>query len=97
MSYDTTEPGDWIAEGTRYRMPEAFPFQDPNAFTAHRMSLPVNPPVYRYPDRSLLAGRWSLAHAACIGCGTTERRHVAGGRCTSCYWRDYRALKRRSA
>ena len=31
--------------------------------------------------------RWSRAYAACVGCGTTERPHMARGRCNPCYMR----------
>lgn len=30
-------------------------------------------------------GRWSLQHARCTACGTTERRHEAKGLCQRCY------------
>ena len=31
-----------------------------------------------------LRGRWSLKHAACLGCGTTARAHFARGFCSRC-------------
>jgi hypothetical protein len=35
------------------------------------------------------AGRWSRRYAACVTCGTTERRYESRGMCTACYaaWR----------
>jgi hypothetical protein len=36
-------------------------------------------------------GRWSQQFAACIECGTTERRHISKGRCWKCYARVRRA------
>jgi hypothetical protein len=34
---------------------------------------------------------WAHAHAACIECGTTKRRHYGRGFCTACYFRLRRA------
>lgn len=31
--------------------------------------------------------RWSRANTACVDCGTTERPHMARGRCNPCYMR----------
>jgi hypothetical protein len=36
---------------------------------------------------SLLNGQWSREHAACLGCGTTERKHIGNGYCSLCYHR----------
>lgn len=33
---------------------------------------------------------WSTEYPACTECGTTERRYVGQGRCSSCYYRDWR-------
>lgn len=33
---------------------------------------------------------WSKKWPACIECGTNERKHQAGGRCTACYRRRWR-------
>ena len=30
---------------------------------------------------------WSKNYAACIVCGTTKKKHMSGGRCTTCYFR----------
>lgn len=30
-------------------------------------------------------GRWALNHDACVGCGTTARRHRAHGLCSACH------------
>lgn len=42
-------------------------------------------------DRRPADGRWSVAHPACVSCGTTEHRHEARGLCVRCY---YHATKR---
>ncbi len=34
-----------------------------------------------------LNGRWSKKFERCQGCGTTEKRHMGGGYCTSCYFK----------
>lgn len=34
-----------------------------------------------------LNGKWSIQHTACLGCGTTERRHISRGLCSRCYQR----------
>lgn len=34
---------------------------------------------------------WSLYHPCCIDCGTTEKRHISLGLCTTCYKRRLRA------
>ena len=36
-------------------------------------------------QRVLPPGAWSLGAAACMKCGTTERKHLARGLCTRCY------------
>jgi len=33
---------------------------------------------------------WSKKHECCLGCGTTERRHIAQGYCMACYRRRRR-------
>ena len=33
---------------------------------------------------------WSRKHACCVKCGTTTRKHVAGGKCSRCYMAAYR-------
>lgn len=38
--------------------------------------------------------RWAWRHDACVGCGTTERRHFSGGLCTACY-SQFRIRQRR--
>jgi hypothetical protein len=32
---------------------------------------------------------WSKAHPHCVDCGTTDRPHLARGRCTQCYFPWY--------
>jgi hypothetical protein len=31
---------------------------------------------------------WSVKHACCVSCGTTERIHMANGLCSRCYFRQ---------
>lgn len=40
--------------------------------------------------------QWSLAHTACVGCGTTAKPHMAKGLCAPCYYRTPRPLYRRN-
>jgi len=51
-------------------------------YPVSRAGVPSIPSQQRRPRD----GRWSVAHAACLGCGTTERRHEARGLCQRCYW-----------
>lgn len=41
-------------------------------------------PTGETPPSATGAKRWARDFAACIVCGTTERKHAARGRCTSC-------------
>jgi hypothetical protein len=45
----------------------------------------TNPGQYRKP-----LDRWAKQHDECVECGTSEREHVALGRCNACYIRQYR-------
>jgi hypothetical protein len=38
--------------------------------------------------RTLPPDRWSMRHAACIICGSTERPHQSRGRCDRCSQRE---------
>ena len=40
--------------------------------------------------RSDRPGRWSREQDQCVGCGTTERKHITHGLCTTCYSRSRR-------
>ena len=42
-------------------------------------------PVRSNRGGARLKDRWSRKYAACLGCGTTERRHKAQGYCGPCY------------
>ena len=41
-------------------------------------------PNHDVPPPATGAKRWARDFAACIVCGTTERKHAARGRCTAC-------------
>jgi hypothetical protein len=41
-------------------------------------------------------GRWAREHDVCRDCGTTDRPHRAGGRCTRCYQRERMPAKKRA-
>jgi hypothetical protein len=38
------------------------------------------------PTVAAVRTRWSLAYDACTGCGTTEKRHMGRGLCSTCYF-----------
>lgn len=40
------------------------------------------------------ANRWSERHDCCVSCGTSDRPHLALGKCRRCYWRDYERAHR---
>jgi len=38
---------------------------------------------------------WALKYNQCIDCGTTQKKHVAHGRCTTCHSKYYNPIRRR--
>jgi len=50
------------------------------------------------PKYGLSSDHWARDHDECVECGTVERPHYGGGRCTRCYNRRYiRGFRRRPA
>jgi superfamily II DNA or RNA helicase len=44
----------------------------------------MSPSEHMRLHATLPDGQWSRHHPCCIDCGTTERKHVTGGRCKAC-------------
>lgn len=62
---------------------------DPASTNTPDNTVPACPPCNRSKMRADRPWRWSRTHECCIECGGTSKRHVAGGRCSPCYWREY--------
>lgn len=44
-----------------------------------------------YTRKSYLNGQWSKKYASCVNCQTTTVKHMGGGRCMTCYNKQYNA------
>lgn len=41
-----------------------------------------------------LFGKWSKLYSCCVDCGTSEKRHLSHGLCTTCYQRKFKYVRK---
>lgn len=63
------------------------PVNDTTPLVRPKKPPPKVKPSGRPKGTTVLNGCWSLAHDACVECGTTDRRHASNGRCGRCHER----------